>query len=269
MPTRMKTRTQGTPAAMATPWPAHAMISGRDQRVAIAEDFYAAVIKSGTLVPEDLHKLVQALDHAATWQVDLQTEADTLGTSWTRTAMDAAIACESIPDLGPLLRRQAILGVRADVTQRLHRVIELLTAQIVTYLRHHEETIVSDYLRPAFDALIAQAAPVAQQIPATVTDDGSALTSGVGVAWLQLTEQQTAYGNLCEARRTLNGVCLSWPTSDPGLFVMLGRNFTERTMRQEPRHPVARFAWRVRNADTLGLWMPTSSDAASLIEARA
>lgn len=263
----MTTTTRTKPdAATAVAWPAHATTTSSNAKAWHAADAYEAARAAGCTLPTDLTARVAALATAADWRLDLEDLAANLSNAWDDAAMAAAKAGKPMPDLAPLIEREQLLAVRGEVASRIGAIITTATTAVVAYMRDNADTIVADHLRPRFDTLVDDAAPLADAIPVTATDDAAALRAGCGAEWLALESHAATYRYLTDARNALADVT-GWPAADPRRVHLIGSRTTMHALDREPQHPVARFAHRIRNRADIGLWMPSSADVAALTEA--
>jgi len=258
MTTRTKSSTT-TPATVtiAPPWPRHAYTGTVTSALPWAADVYDAMIAAGCDIPAGLIAEVQALTTAADWRVAVEAMASTLDATWNQDAAAAARSGQPLPDIEPLVRRAQLLSVRSEVGSRITAVTSQLAAGIVHWLRTHETEIILDAMRPRFDAVIAQATPIAEALPPDLDDDGAALRSGHGAPWVELDVLRRHYDSLVRARSALVEVTNTWPQSDPNRTLLIGYKATSALLNREPVHPIARFAHRVRNQHSFGLWRAT------------
>ena len=240
-------------------WPAHATTAGIHPKAWHAADTYEAARAAGCTLPSDLADRVHALATAANWTLQLEDMAGELSSGWDVDALAAAHTGQPMPDVTPLMQRDQLLAVRGEVAQRISAITSTLTTGVVAWLRDNDDTFVTDCLRPRFTDVIDQATPLADDMPATVRDDASALRAGRGDAWLALEGLAATYRLLIDSRQALAEIT-GWPATDPRRVHLIGARTTMHALDREPQHPVARFAHRVRNRDHQGLWMPTTSD---------
>lgn len=165
-------------------------------------------------------------------------------------------------------------GARQQQAQMLvHNAAEQATHEAINTAADHAERIITAHLRPAFDALLAQAERHTAAMAGHPLEPQAIITAPAKVrtAWSELSALAACYGALREARRMTNTVAeLQTAHDHAGEFAVLNNphvltgyvpgSTARPTQVDSPTEPVPLMLWLVGSAKPAGPWLPTVNE---------
>lgn len=243
---------------------------GLPVNVSHAGDTLEHATAAGCQIPAPIVDAVRTAAHVSAWQNSAHALGNEAESRWRAQAIEAARNLEPMPSLDDLVTAKSARDVDGLAAGLLLDLTREAVAAAYRAVRDNAADLVEHGMRPVYTSTLAALESLGGRLSPLVVDEVTAIKSGseTATAWLEATEHAERYWSLVRARAALQHT-VGLDPRDRDMHALVGRRVDQRTLKAEPRHPVAVALHRARNRAALELWMPTPAECAALLDAKA